>query len=1002
VWFWHAAAARLLAVALLLALTVYVSLLAQLAVPSTLRYAVHLLLNLVATPMLRTGAVQHLTRLAAYVLAGGAAGAAAGALGDVLWRWVSRLVACAQAHAVPPADVMQLLHNLVVAAPPWLMPRVAALDPFPEGEHFAALRAAHEAHSATVPLAERLSSFCERARGLPAGPRRVAAKALLAALRAPGAPAGALRNAGASSSGGGSTVAATVWRLAALCEQVDDDSLRELAAAALSVVGPPDPFAVAFHAPGAGASAQGAPSAGARRQSGAHATENDAIARIALRALAGYLVDADHRIVTTALQAARNLLHTDAGFKALDALEPLERSYLDVFAAPRGSARFDPAQLPVDTGAPLDDDALWAPPGQLHGRAYDAWLCKLTHALMRCVRGCTLRICRDLVARKTDLAAALLPYVFEDIAAGEGAGAGGAELRTLLSAKAEVHILRNAAAGARPTHALLECLSFLRAARVRAGLKGVPVNPGPHAAAALIDATSPLAWATVHWLDVDYLCVARAALRCGACFSVLQYVEYWCQEAHGELTLGSLDALNDAGALPAHVSVALEAHAMCAEQDGIYGILRTPHVALQLHRAEHEGAWGRSLAAHDAVLRIGGAGAPSAAAAAAGVLRALQHLGCPFVLNAAAGRLGGASGGAAGGSAVAPAFLEAQMEAAWRAGQWDLADASAPDARASAAVATGDGFHACLAGALRAMHEGEVMQCAGLLARGRAGVMRGIALTGAESAASINTAIVRLQLLDELSDAADARWSRVASITSLMLDDAAVDELSRRWGDTHTAHLGGRYDLLEPLLAGRAAIMNAANSAAGAAHALTASAAAARAAGFNGAGLARIHEIKLACAARAAAGAVAASAAAVGAPGAMWRDEEAALLWADGQYGLALGLARALVGTQRSETTLDGTMRRAALLSTLGGWLAERHDESASRIRTDNFEQAVALLTQARGATQQQPHASSAVDAALCSAHFQLAKFLDNLQRGCDLAPAPSVCALRACSACTC
>jgi hypothetical protein len=766
---------------------------------------------------------------------------------------------------------------------------------------------------------------------------------------------------------------------------VDDDSLRELAAAALSVVGPPDPYAVAFHAPGASASAQAAPSVGTRRHSGAPSTENDAIARIALRALAGYLVDADHRIVAAALQAARNLLRTDAGVKALDVLGPLERSYLEIFAAARGSARFDPGQLPANVGAPLDDDALWAPPGRLQGRAYDAWLCKLTHALMRCVRGCTLRICRDLASYKTDLAAALLPYVFEDIAAGEGAGAGGVQLRTLLSVKAEVHILRNAAAGARPTHALLECLSFLRASRVRAGLKGMPVNPGPHAAAAAaaMDATSPLAWATVHWLDVDYLCVARAALRCGACFSALQYVEYWCQEAHGELTLGSLDALNDAGALPEHISVALEAHAMCAEQDGIYGILRTPHVALQLHRAEHEGAWGRSLAAHDAVLRIGGAGAASAAAAAGGVLRALQHLGCPFVLTAAAGRLG-VSGSAAGTSGVAPAFMEAQMEAAWRAGQWDLADASASDVRASAAVtqAAGDGFHTCLAGALRAMHEGEVMQCAGLLTRGRAGVMRGIALTGAESAASINTAIVRLQLLDELSDAADARWTRAASITSGMLDDAAVSELSHRWGDTHTAHLGGRFDLLEPLLAGRAAIMNAANSAAGAAHALTASAAAARAAGFNGTGLARIHEIKLSCATRAALGGGAASAAAaVGAPGAAWRDEEAALLWADGQYGLALGLARALVGTQRSETSLDGTMRRAALLSTLGGWLAERHDESAGRIRTDNFEQAVALLTQARGAQQQ--HASPAVDAALCSAHFQLAKFLDNLQRGC-------------------
>ncbi len=42
----------------------------------------------------------------------------------------------------------------------------------------------------------------------------------------------------------------------------------------------------------------------------------------------------------------------------------------------------------------------------------------------------------------------------------------------------------------------------------------------------------------VYWLDVDYLAAAAAALRCGACFTALLYLEHWCEAAHGRLTLG--------------------------------------------------------------------------------------------------------------------------------------------------------------------------------------------------------------------------------------------------------------------------------------------------------------------------------------------------------------------------------------------------------------------------------------------------------------------------------
>lgn len=37
---------------------------------------------------------------------------------------------------------------------------------------------------------------------------------------------------------------------------------------------------------------------------------------------------------------------------------------------------------------------------------------------------------------------------------------------------------------------------------------------------------------------MDYLVVAAAALRCGACFTALLYLEHHCEAEHGRLVLG--------------------------------------------------------------------------------------------------------------------------------------------------------------------------------------------------------------------------------------------------------------------------------------------------------------------------------------------------------------------------------------------------------------------------------------------------------------------------------
>ena len=47
----------------------------------------------------------------------------------------------------------------------------------------------------------------------------------------------------------------------------------------------------------------------------------------------------------------------------------------------------------------------------------------------------------------------------------------------------------------------------------------------------------------VYWLNLDYLEVARAALRCSAPFTAMLYVEYWCKAQYGRLTLLDVDLL---------------------------------------------------------------------------------------------------------------------------------------------------------------------------------------------------------------------------------------------------------------------------------------------------------------------------------------------------------------------------------------------------------------------------------------------------------------------------
>ena len=919
-----------------------------------------------------------------------------------------------------------------------------------------------------------------------------------------------------------------------------------------------------------------------------------------LRSLVAAVADPDVDTVLAAVRAARSLLKTPAGGDALARLRPLERAYLDAFRPADGRTAEPAAQSASQRSAALarataalSDDATWRPPGSEGAAEHGAWACRLGACILPLCGNFTLRVASQLAGRVPAVAELLIPHALADISVGAGAAAVGAApdaaaaaaagLKSLLSRQIGDHIVRNVRCSVRATSCVLEWLAFLRAKRVVAGIRGLPrtapAAPTPAArrrngdpkngdgeeeeddddegAAASSPASRAAAragelpgrWAKAHWLDVDYLDCAAAALRAGAPLTALQYTELFADDArntapvqHGATTHGGdTDAFAfggdgddapadggsggggggwagaDVGPLPRAVALSLAAHAASGELDGPYAALgRSTHAVLRRARAAHERRWGDALSSADAELssiaassavlttaraRGGGSGEDAAAAAAVRVAEALQGLGAHAAAARLAPGLAAAFAQSATGGAVAAAAQLAEIgaEAAWRLGRWggggggadgdaaaaglfaytvatageaaaaiggaasdgaDLSAGAAATARPPPPAAAAPGFHASFLAALAALRRRELPRCEAALGAARAAALRSFALTSsAESAPAAHAAVVRLQALREASDvcaaaaaaaatgAAAAASSAIGASTALassasssawfpgsFVPDGSVAALTAAWDGAHAAPLLGKWDLVEPLLAARAAALSAAGATPGAVAALATSAGAARVAARPAEGLDRVEALKRACCAVASSLASAASAAAATpgvaaaaqrslralcGPDAAWRDEEARLLWDCGQHALALGAARGVAAAlppppparamppppshRKSKTpgksqggggaavhtqphppldpdALSAAVRRAALLTTLGGWVAARRAAGGAAIRTDFFEAAVDTL---RRVAPSPPTASPpAFSSALCDAHFALAQFLDATRRG--------------------
>ena len=89
----------------------------------------------------------------------------------------------------------------------------------------------------------------------------------------------------------------------------------------------------------------------------------------------------------------------------------------------------------------------------------------------------------------------------------------------------------------------------------------------------------------MYWLDLDYLDVAAAALRCAASLTSLLYVEYWCEEQGGALQLPQPQAQAEVRLVSWHLLPAADCSALSR---AIAAIVRASR---HLHRLNATLAW---------------------------------------------------------------------------------------------------------------------------------------------------------------------------------------------------------------------------------------------------------------------------------------------------------------------------------------------------------------------------------------------------------------------------
>ncbi|KAL3675793.1 hypothetical protein R1sor_025741 [Riccia sorocarpa] len=952
------------------------------------------------------------------------------------------------------SPVMVLLRQLTVGSSASLQKYVKDLEPFPDLPSFAPMRELQQQLSSKYTLAEEFVQFVRRAPKLPPKARASSLQNLCSQL--------STRRKELYTRDQGNQehqtwrcnplVVKAVWRLLQLCDEDEDMILNDLAGEFLAAVGVGDPHAVVFHLPEKiddyhvgfldGPSISH-PESGNDKDVNLDpelGLSHDLLKCILLQ-LRSYLFDSDVKVIQLAYKTLKGVLSTEEGQTVFLTFTPEEKTYLEMYS--RGVNLKVAADMKdaakrksAENAVPLGDTYLW----QTSGKTYDAWVCQLTYSLVEHTDEAILRLCQDMLAMKASLAELVFPHVFANLA---GKFCSDVEFCNHISKQIEEHVFNNSNQSTRSLQLFLNMLNTLRQCYIKAGLKRTPGQPRRRESSRVdkgsvsvgsrsrrknssgdgqtdVSTDSPVSphvdqgptyWKKVYWLRIDYLATARAAQQCAAHFTSVLYVEHWCEEAFGSLTLGPPDFSSD-DELPAHLDLLMRVYTRINEPDGVYGVVRSHKVTSQLLRYEHEGNWSKALENYDLLLRssrskqvgwkalISGGEYTGVAAEKSdsakskvlqsrqlskGLMRALQQNGCSHILDMYS------SGVSQQEDSIRldSEFKEIQFEEAWRTGDWDYGSMKQA-AEIRAPSKNGLSFHENLHSSLKYLAEGDEETFFSTLKCARQEIVTHITHTSLESTQNVNPLIVKLQMLDCVSEAWKMRWSMSRTQIASMADTLTwpmnsnvsgphiptskqIDSFTASWQE-NLNRMQAYYELAEPYIAIRRVLLELLGlRKCIPEHLLQFSMFSRKAGRLNHAGIA-IHELKLLCKTLlreedADSVSVSRSNSPIARLSLAGQVEEAKMLWADGQQELAVNLAQHVLQLETDERRLP------PLLCLTGKWLAETRS-SSSHIILDSY------LKRAVGLSESGKDGEGVLETSEMSrSHFRLAHYADALYR---------------------
>ena len=814
------------------------------------------------------------------------------------------------------------LISLIVDSPPDCMLRpLSMLPPLPELSTLEQQRTSLARIPNKPAFADRFASLIDSASALPVTLRKVV-------LRASGKEALTHKSELLTlcKSDALSPIPENVWRFAELVAPLNDAGLLAIAAELLSLLGPLRPNTIAFAPPGA-------------TSKGKFASDSDVsrIMRDVLQHLCSLLCSPSSSTVRSAAYALREMFLIKKVLKAYPEMHEIERIYLEPFVRSSKNDFTLPAaqrfpSMPSEVYA-LDDPRIWLADTDERSVSaltvqYDSWLCTLVHRLIGECKDEVLIILRSMTANDAALADLLLPSVLIDLALNyaESSSPTAGDVHACVSRGISMCLLRaSKPGGKKPAKTLLRALDALRSKRTDAFRA-----PGRLSVPGKRNITAANKWSKVYWANVDYLEVARAAIETHAPLTAILFVEYWVESQSGTIALNAVGSQGDmSDEVPPHLALLLKAQSSLSEPDGVYGLLRSNALELQLHLSEHEGQWDRALAGYDLLRGDAEDFGVADAASRVPMLKALRQLGCLHLLKSYSKAFGEEE-------FALPELKDVQFEAAWRAGQWTLPTALTRMQGASSAAEFNQSLHF----ALSALDRNDVGCALQETNRSRAHLLRNAIRGGAESSDAMNITIMRMRMLDDVSDAAKLwRFFCAGGIANL---EPARQSLHELWSSRNVENAPFR--LIEPSLALQGVILNMAGLKEEHAQLLTRTSILARKDGHTTEGVQAIRTIRM----MAQRGSTVHSIAhldVIASKTSPWRVEEAKLLWAQGKSESAIAIVNSIVRqvkpgslTQHSDSNescipdLKATAQYYELLCLVSKWQANARTESSKII----------------------------------------------------------------------